>query len=109
MFRCISLIYDFSLYYPPIRSAPLHGGVGGWGPTKMLSYMDYALAVGLCSADAMCAEAADTVDHVHEAIQVSLHVVEHAASISLKICVNLELARHLEAHLSLAVDAGTKA
>ena len=39
---------------------------------KMLSYLDYALAVGLCSADATSAKAADFVDSTCEDIQVSL-------------------------------------
>ena len=35
---------------------------------KILSYVDYALAIGLRSADATGSEAVDSVDHVHEAI-----------------------------------------
>ena len=56
---------------------------------KMLSYVDYALAVRLHSV-------ADSVDCFCEAIQVDLCAIEHVASIILKVRVNLELARHWE-------------
>ena len=71
----------------------------------MLSYADYALAVGLHSADATGAEAAD---HVRKAIQVSLHVIQHVAGIALKVHANLELARHDRALTSLSFDSDTK-
>ena len=76
---------------------------------KMLSYTVYALAVGLRSTDAMGAEAAGTVDHAHEPIQVALCAIKHAASIALKVCMNLELARHDKALVCLTFDSDTKA
>ena len=72
----------------------------------MLSYADYTLAVGLCSADATGAEAADSAVHIHEAIKVGLCAIKHAAGITLKVCTNLELARLALAGLSF--DSDTK-
>ena len=74
----------------------------------MLSYADYTLAVDLRSMEATGAEAADTTDCVHEAIEVGLCVIKHAAGIALKVCTNLELARRDKALSSLAIDANTE-
>ena len=63
---------------------------------RMLSYTDYSLAVGLvglCSADTTSTKAADTADYAREAFQVGLCAIKHAAGITLKVHVNLELAR----------------
>ncbi len=50
---------------------------------KMLSYADYAWAVGLRSTDATGAEAVASADRAHEAIQVDLRPIEHVpASLS---------------------------
>ncbi len=76
---------------------------------KMLSYADYALAVGLRSTDATGAEAADSVDQACEAIQVGLRAIEHAAGIALKVCANLELAKHDSALAGFSFDSDTKA
>ena len=76
---------------------------------KMLSYADYALAVGLHSLDATGAEATDSADRARESIQVSLHAIEHVAGIALKIHANLELARRDKALASLSFDGDTKA
>ncbi len=43
--------------------------------------------------DATGVEATDTADHVHEAIQICFHAMEHVVSIAFKVCANLELAR----------------
>ena len=56
---------------------------------KMLSYVDYALAMGHRSSDATGAEAEDKADHACEAIQVGLRAIEHAAGIALKVRANL--------------------
>ena len=74
----------------------------------MLSYMGYALAVGLCSMDAIGIEAVDLADRAHEAIQVGLHAVEYMAGITLKIRANLELPRHNKAIASLSFASYTK-
>ncbi len=76
---------------------------------KMLSYADYALAVGLRSADATGAKAADSADRAREAIQVGLRAIEHAAGIALKVRANLELARRDKALAALSFDSDTKA
>ncbi len=76
---------------------------------KMLSYADYALAVGLRSTDATGAEAADSADRAREAIQVGLRAIEHAAGIALKVRANLELARRDSALAGLSFDSDTKA
>ncbi len=55
---------------------------------KMLSYADYALAMGLRSMDAIGAEPADSADCAHEAIQVGLRAIEHVAGIALKVRAN---------------------
>ena len=52
---------------------------------RMLSFMDYALAVGFRSADATGTEAVDSAGHTHEAILVDLRALEHAAGITLKV------------------------
>ncbi len=75
----------------------------------MLSYADYALAVGLRSMDATGAEAVDSANHAREAIQVGLRAIEHAASIALKVHANLEPARCDKALAGLSFDSDTKA
>ena len=75
----------------------------------MLSYADYALAVGLRCADATGAEAVDLADHALDAMQVGLHAIEHAAGIALKVHANLELAQRDKALASLSFDSDTKA
>ena len=76
---------------------------------KMLSYADYALAVGLRSANASGAKAADSADCMLESVQVGLRAIEHTAGIALKVCANLELARHDKPLASLSLDSNTKA
>ena len=76
---------------------------------QVLSCVDYALAVGLHSADATGMEAADTSNRTCEAIQVGLHSIDHAAGFALKVHANLELARQDKALSSLAFHANTKA
>ena len=59
----------------------------------MLSYADYSLATGLRSVEAKGAQAAGSADCSWEAIQVGLHAIKNATGITLKVHVNLELAR----------------
>ena len=56
---------------------------------KMLSYVEYTLAIGLHIVDGLGAKAADSADRAPEAIEVGLWAIEHVA---LKVRVNLELA-----------------
>ncbi len=76
---------------------------------KMLSYGDYAMAVGLQSADVSGADAAEVQARAKEALQVGLRAIEHAAGVALKTRANLELARRDRALASLNFDAETKA
>ena len=76
---------------------------------KMLSYVDYVLAVGLYPTGTKGTEATDTADRMCEAIQVSLQTIEHVAGIALRVCVNLKLARCDEALASLFFVSDTKA
>ncbi len=55
------------------------------------------------------AEAMHTADCARQAIQVSLHAIEHAAGIALKVHANLELARCDKVLTSLSFDSDTKA
>ena len=59
--------------------------------------------------DATGAKAVNSVDCAHEAIQVGLCAIEHAADIALKVRANLELARHDKAGASLSFNSDTKA
>ena len=70
---------------------------------QLLSHLDDTLAVGLHSM-----QTTDPAGRMHEAIQVSLRAIEHAAGIALKVRANLELARCDKALSFLAFDADTK-
>ena len=67
----------------------------GW-QIKKLSHTDYALTIGLHSADVTVVDAVDTektVDLTCKAIQVGLQAIEHVTGIALKVHTNIELAR----------------
>ena len=62
---------DFS-QFSALPASDLHPTVEESKVGGQLTMLSYALAVGLCSADATGAKAADSADHACEAIQVGL-------------------------------------